>query len=105
MIEQDKNKEKQQKYSIIILKKVRRNIIIYFIVQNILMLFFIYYLNIFCALYSQSQLALFNNYLLGSLNSLLYSLGLAFVLSIFRFISLNYHQKRLFLISKYLEKI
>ncbi len=60
-IEQVKNKEKQKKYSIIILKKARRNIIIYFIIQNILVLFFIYYLNIFCALYSTSQGALFKN--------------------------------------------
>jgi hypothetical protein len=67
------------------------------------MLFFIYYLNIFCALYSQSQVALFKNYLLGALNSLLYSLGFALLISIFRFISLNYHKKRCFLISKYFE--
>ena len=66
VIEQVKNKEKQKKYSILILKKARRNIIIYFIIQNILMLFFIFYLNIFCALYSKLQGALFKNYLLGS---------------------------------------
>ena len=103
IIEQVKNKEKQKKYSILILNKARRNIIMYFIIQNILMLFFIYYLNIFCALYSQSQLALFQNYVLGSLNSLLYSLGLALAISISRFIALNYHKIRLFLISKFLE--
>ena len=103
IIEEVNKKEKQNKYSILILNKARRNIIIYFIIQNILMLFFIYYLNIFCALYSQSQLALFNNYLLGSLNSLLYSLGFALLISIFRFIALKYQKKRCFLISKYLE--
>ena len=67
------------------------------------MLFFIFYLNIFCALYSKSQGALFKNYLLGSLNSLLYSLGLALAISILRFIALNYQKERLFLISKFLE--
>ena len=103
IIEQVNKKKKQKKYSILFLNKARKKIIIYFIIQNILMLFFIYYLNIFCALYSQSQVALFNNYLLGSLNSLLYSLGFALLISIFRFISLNYHKKRCFLISKYLE--
>ena len=103
IIEQVKNKEKQKKYSILILNKARKNLIMYFIIQNILMLFFIYYLNIFCALYSQSQTALFQNYVLGSLNSLLYSLGLALAISISRFIALNYHKIRLFLISKFLE--
>ena len=52
---------------------------IYFIVQNILMLFFIFYLNIFCALYSKSQGALFKNYVLGAINSLIYSLIIALV--------------------------
>jgi hypothetical protein len=76
---------------------------IYFILENILMLFFIYYLNIFCALYHQSQKALIKNYLIGNLNSLLYSIGFAFIITIFRLISLYYHKLKFFLISKYLE--
>ena len=104
IIEQFNQKAKQKKYSILLLNKAWKKIISYFIIQNFLMLFFIYYLNIFCALYSQSQGALFKNYMLGALNSLLYSLGSAFVISVFRFIALNYHKKIFFLISKYLEK-
>ena len=49
-------------------------------------------------------MALFKNYLLGNLNSLLYSLGFAFLITLFRYISLEYHNKRFFLISKYLEE-
>ena len=75
---------------------------IYFILENILMLFFIYYLNIFCALYHQSQKALIKNYIIGNFNSLLYSM-FAFIITIFRLISLYYHKLKFFLISKYLE--
>ena len=103
MINETKKKEKLKKYCILILKKARRNIIIYLILQNILILFFIYYLTIFCAIYNRSQIALFKNYLLGNLNSLLYSLGFAFLITLFRYISLQYHNKRFFLISKYIE--
>ena len=49
-------------------------------------------------------MALFKNYLLGNLNSLLYSLGFAFLITLFRYISLQYHKKRFFLISKFLEE-
>ena len=103
IINETKNKIKLKKYCILILKNARKNIIIYLIIQNILLLFFIYYLTIFCALYNRSQMALFKNYLLGNLNSLLYSLGFAFLITLFRYISLQYHNKRFFLISKYLE--
>ena len=103
IINETKNKIKLKKYCILILKNARKNIIIYLIIQNILLLFFIYYLTIFCAIYNRSQMALFKNYLLGNLNSLLYSLGFAFLITLFRYISLQYHNKRFFLISKYLE--
>ena len=103
IISEVKTKDKLKKYCILVLKKARKNIIIYFILQDILILFFIYYLTIFCALYNHSQMALFKNYLLGNLNSLLYSLGFAFLITLFRYISLQYHNKRFFLISKYLE--
>ena len=103
ILKEFKGNYKILQYSIQILKKARKNLMIYFILENILMLFFIYYLNIFCALYHQSQKALIKNYLIGNLNSLLYSIGFAFIITIFRLISLYYHELKFFLISKYLE--
>ncbi len=102
-VKEIKIKSKCYKYCSLILNKARRNIRIYFILQNILLLLYVYYLTIFCALYKQSQKALFKNYILGALNSMLYSLIFAFVITIFRFLSLYYHQIHFFLISKSLE--
>ena len=102
-VKEIKIKSKCYKYCSLILNKARKNIRIYFILQNILLLLYVYYLTIFCALYKQSQKALFKNYILGALNSILYSLIFAFVITIFRFLSLYYQQIHFFLVSKYLE--
>ena len=95
----NKTKIKLYNYSLDVIHKIRTKIYIYFLLQNILLLLFTYYLTIFCALYSESQSALFKNYFIGSLNSFLYSLLISFIITILRIISIAYRKKRWFLIS------
>ena len=86
-------------------KLIRIRLFIYFSLQFLFMLCFIYYLVIFCTLYKYSQKALFKNYLMGLLTHLIYSLFISFIISILRFISLKYNNKRLFLISQFLNNL
>ncbi len=99
----NKTKIKLYNYSLDVIHKIRKKIYIYFLLQNILMLLFTYYLTIFCALYSESQSALFKNYFIGSFNSLLYSIIISFIITILRIISIVYHKKRWFLISLFFQ--
>ena len=86
------------------LKKINRKIIIFYIIENIFNLFFIYYLEIFCAIYQKSQIALFKTYLIGELTGILYTLLIGIVIALLRYISLRCSQKRIFIISQYIDK-
>ena len=86
-------------------KLIKIRLFIYFSLQFLFMLCFIYYLVIFCTLYKYSQKALFKNYLMGLLTHLIYSLFISFIISILRFISLKYNNKRLFLVSQFLNNL
>ncbi len=86
------------------LKKINRKIIIFYIIENIFNLFFIYYLEVFCAIYQKSQIALFKTYLIGELTGFLYTLLIGIVIGLLRFISLRCSKKRIFIISQYIDK-
>ena len=86
------------------LKKINRKIIIFYIIENLFNLFFIYYLEVFCAIYQKSQIALFKTYLIGELTGFLYTLLIGIIIALLRFISLRCSKKRIFIISQYIDK-
>ena len=85
------------------LKKINRKIIIFYIIENLFNLFFIYYLEVFCAIYQKSQTALFKTYLIGELTGFLYTIVIAIIIALLRYISLKCSKKRIFIISQYLD--
>jgi uncharacterized membrane protein len=85
----------------VLVKRIKIRLIFYFIIQFLFMIFFIYYLTIFCALYQYSQKALFINYLLGLVNSLIYTAFIALIISLIRCLSLKFFKRRVFKISQF----
>ena len=85
-------------------KIIKIRLLIYFIIQFIITLICVYYLIIFCSLYHYSQRALFKNYLLGLLLSLLYIKVITFIIALLRYISLKCKHIKIFLISQYLNE-
>ena len=88
----------------IILKKIKQKLIIYFILNFIINLFCFYYITIFCIIYNKSQISLFINYFLGNISSLIYTIILSFIISLFRKISFIIYIKKLYHISVYLNE-
>ena len=86
------------------LKKINRKIIIFFIIETIFNLFFIYYLEIFCAIYQKSQMALFKTYLIGELTGFLFIILIGIIIALLRYISLKSNKKRIYIISQYIYK-
>ncbi len=85
----------------VLVKRIKIRLIFYFIIQFLFMVFFLYYLTIFCALYQYSQKALFINYLLGLVNSLIYTAFIALIISLIRCISLKCLKRRVYKISQF----
>ena len=85
----------------VLVKRIKIRLMFYFIIQFLFMVFFLYYLTIFCALYQYSQKALFINYLLGLVNSLIYTAFIALIISLIRCISLKCLKRRVYKISQF----
>ena len=76
----------------------------FFIINFILSLFFTFYLLIFCEIYNNSQISLLINYIMGIIESLVYSLGVSFIICILRYLGLKLKMKALYRTSVYLNQ-
>ena len=61
----------------------------FFIINFILSLFFTIYILIFCKIYNNSQISLFINYIMGIVESLVYSVGVSLIICILRYLGLK----------------
>ena len=102
-VEEVKGNKKYYKKLLPYLKRIYCNIIIFFIIETIFNLFFIYYLEIFCAIYRKSQIALFKTYIHGEVTALIFSILISIIIALLRYLSLKFSTKRLFIISKFID--
>ena len=98
-----KEKEKYNNYVDIInikITKLRIKLIVYFILLFLLEIFFLYYVTTFCAVYRNSQ----KYWIIGCIESFamdsLVALIICIFLSIFRYLSLKYHIRYLYTLTK-----
>lgn len=82
-------------------KYFKLKISFFFIIQFILNFLMFYYMSVFCAVYNKTQGSILINYLYGILESLIFSIGIALVISIIRFLSIKYKWKSIYNASKY----
>ena len=97
-----KNETKYYDYIIRFMKYIKIRLSIFYILQLSLILVMIYYLFVFCTVYIKSQISITINYIVGTLTSLVISTILTIIIYILRSISLNYHLKQLYNISRYI---
>ena len=69
--------------------KIRNKFILYFILSCFLLLFFWYYISMFCAVYSNTQIHLIKDTLISFVLSLFYLLGIYLIPGIFRIHALS----------------
>ena len=79
-------------------------IAIFFIVLFLVGLFCTYYLFIFCSIFKNIQKELFINYIVGSLWSLGFTIFICLLISISRFLAIKKRNRRLYIISTYIDK-
>ena len=83
---------------------IQFKIILFFIFVFIIGIFCTYYLFIFCAIYKKIQKNLFINYIIGSVWSLAFTVGICLIITIIRKIALSKKIKRLYLISRFIDE-
>ena len=74
---------------------------LFFILQTTINLMMCYYLMIFCTVYHKTQGSIMINYLMGIVESMAISLGLALITSLMRYLSMRYKWKYIYNTSKY----
>ena len=74
---------------------------IFFIIQYIMIIFMVYYLSVFCIVFSKSQTSILLNYLYGVIESLAISLGIALVITIVRYCGVKCKLESFYNSSKY----
>ena len=74
----------------------------FFIIQGIFNVFICYYLMIFCTVFHETQGNIIFNYIIGIGESMGFSLGLAIVISLIRYLSLKYKWRYMYYTSKHL---
>ena len=74
---------------------------IFFIIQYIMIIFMVYYLSVFCIVFSKSQTSILLNYLYGVIESLAISLGIALVITIIRYCGVKCKLESFYNSSKY----
>ena len=79
-------------------------IAMFFIVLFLVGLFCTYYLFIFCSIFKNIQKELFINYIVGSLWSLGFTIFICLLISISRFLAIKKRNRRLYIISTYIDK-
>ena len=85
-------------------KLVKLKAFIYYIISFILSISIIYYLYLFCEIYNKSQISLLINYLLGIIESLIFSLSISIIICILRICSIKYKLKAIYRTSVYLNQ-
>ena len=103
----DEEKLKEEEYMKIcskILHYMKKKLLMYFIVSFILIVSFWYYVTLFCIVYHNNQVNWIVDCVTGISMSLLYTLGLAFVISTIRCIGLYTNSSNLYNISNYFNK-
>ena len=104
----DKQKENLEKRITILDNKIKIKFIIYFVVSSILLLFCWYYLSMFCAIYSNTQVHLIKDTFISFGLSIIYPFGYYLIPGIFRIPSLSNRKnkrKLLYNISKFFQMI
>ena len=93
-------------YYLIYINKFKKylfmKLISFYIIENLLYLGMCYYLSIFCIIYNNTQISFLTNYIIGMIQSLLFSLFLSMIIAFLRKISLIKKIKMLYNTSKYL---
>ena len=82
---------------------IKFKIICFYIIIFISSIFMTYYLFLFCYIYQKSQVSLLTNYFLGTLETLLKSLGVSIIVCILRFTGLKFKLKNIYRTSMYLD--
>ena len=75
----------------------------FYISQFLLCILMIYYITIFCIIYSRSQISIMINYIYGILESLSISFGIALIVTIMRYLSIKNNWKAIYRTSQYLD--
>ena len=90
-----------------LLFKIKIKFLLYFIISTIFLLFFWYYISMFCAIYSNTQIHLIKDSLLSFATSLIEPLGMYLIPGIFRIPALTENKNRhsLYKLSKILQFI
>ena len=84
-----------------ILHYTQRKLVLYFILEFIFFIFFWYYVTLFCIVYHNNQVNWIVDCITGIGISLLYSFGVAFIISTLRYISLKWNIQKLYNVSNY----
>ena len=96
-------KEFLRVFNIIIREAIIR-VVIFFILDVIIILFCTYYLFVFFTIYHKSQMSLLKNYLISILEEWLINLIIVFFIVSFRKMGIQFKNKYLYNISKFLDK-
>ena len=92
---------------ILIFKKLflvlKIKVFFFYIISFILSIFFSLYLIIFCQIYKKSQVSLIENYAMGFIESLVYSVGVSLIICILRYIGLRLRLIHIYRTSVYLD--
>ena len=83
---------------------IRIRLILFFVVEFVLLTFCLYYVTIFCKIYSGSQSIWLFDCITGIGISLAISIAISFVVALLRYISLKCKAKRFFIYSKFMKR-
>ena len=100
-----KNSMRKQFYYLNIIKfkkYIAIKLFSFYIIQLLFNVFMSYYLTIFCIVYHQTQGSIMINYIVGIIQSLIFSLFFSIIISSLRYTSLKIRIKELYNTSKYL---
>ena len=86
----------------IMLKIIKCRLIVYFIYEFVMMSTYLYFLSAFCSVYKASQWNWFTNGITSNFISFLFTLGLTFLITIFRFCGLYFNSEKMYNIFIYL---
>ena len=104
----DKKTEKLDTRKIKLEKKIKIKFLLYFIISSIFLLFFWFYISLFCAIYTNTQIHLIKDTLISFVLSLIYSFFINLIPGIFRIPSLSNPKKKrkyLYIISQIIQII
>ena len=98
-----KNKKHYYQIFIKILHCIELKIKFFYLILFLLGLFCTYYLFLFFTIYKKIQKTLFINYIIGSLWSLAFTVGICLIITIIRKIAIKTKIKRLYILSKFID--